>query len=101
MVTFVMMVLGKQVEKEDIVITFDSPESIQPKTEAEIRTAGKGAGIPLKTLLRDEGKSKAWMAQMDKDKAEADKASSDNLGAALLGAMKKANDPDMAPEDEE
>ena len=101
LVTFVMKVLGKDVEKDDIVITFDSPESIQPKTEAEIRTASVGAGIPLKTQLRDEGKSEAWMDQMDKDKEEADKASSENLGVALLAAIKAANAPDMAPEDEE
>jgi len=100
-IAFMLKVLGKKVEKENIEVTFDKPENIQPSTEAEIRTKGKASGIPLKTLLRDEGKSEAWMEQMEKDKAEEDKANADNLGEAVVAMLKKANEPDMAPEDKE
>ena len=92
-IRFLLKVAGKIVKKDDIEVTFDKPESILPKTEAEIRTQGKAAGIPLKTLLRDEGKTEAWMDKMEKDKAEEDKANENNLGAALAAAMRGSNNP--------
>lgn len=100
-VQFILKVLGSEVEKEDIEIHFDKPETIQPKTEAEIRTAGRQAGIPLKTLLRDEGKSEAWIAQMEKDKQEEKKENASNLGVALLAAMRSSNEPGEGEETED
>jgi hypothetical protein len=96
-IQFVLMVVGKEVEKGDISVNFNKPETIQPKTEAEIRKSGRDAGIPLKTLLRDEGKSDAWIAQMEEDLAEAKKGEASNLGVALANAIREANRPETAP----
>ena len=96
-IEFIMKVLGDEVDKGDIEVNFEKPESIQPKTEAEIRKAGKDTGIPLKTLLREEGKTEAWMDQMEKDKKEEDAANSANLGVALADAIRKANQPEETP----
>ena len=65
---FVMKIRGIPLERRDIIVTFEKPETVQPKTQAEIRQLGKSAGIPLNTLLRDEGKDEVWIEQMEKDK---------------------------------
>ena len=100
-VRFMLKVMGKEIDKKDIAIIFDKPESILPKTEAEIRTSGKAAGIPLKTMLRDEGKTEAWMDQMEKDKKEEDAADKSNLGAMLAKAIRDANEPEESQDDQE
>ena len=98
---FILKILGQDVDKKDILVNFDKPETVQPKTEAEIRTQGKTAGIPLKTLLRDEGKDEAWMKQMEKDKKEEQEAAQASLGTALMMGVRKANQPPEAGEEEE
>jgi len=98
-IEFIMEVLGNKIDKGNIEVHFDKPESIQPKTQAEIRKEGIAAGIPLKTLLRDEGKTVAWIEQMEKDKKEAEKENSNNLGAALAEAIRNANQPEETPEE--
>lgn len=91
---FILKVLGKEVASEDITILFSAPESIQPKTEAEIRTEGKKAGIPLKTLLREEGKTDAWITQMEKDKEEEQDQNANSLAAAVLSGLRGSNQPE-------
>lgn len=90
---FMLKVLGAEVKKTDIEVLFDKPETIQPKTQAEIRKAGKDSGIPLKTLLRDEGRSEAWLDQMGKDKKEEMKEQSVSLGQALMRATRASGRP--------
>jgi len=85
--------MSKEVLKNDIEIQFDKPETIQPKTEAEVRQLGRNAGIPLLTLLKDEGKSEAWIEQMKEDKKEETEANQASLGAALMGSIRNANQP--------
>ena len=99
-IQFMLKVLNKDVEKKDILVVFDKPETVQPKTEAEIRTLGKNAGIPLVTLLQDEGKDEAWIEKMQKNKAEEQKANSASLGAALMANIRNANQPEEADEEE-
>ena len=95
-VQFIMKVLGKEVERVDISINFEKPETVQPKTESEVRQAGVTAGIPLVTLLRDEGKDEAWLEQMRKDKEEQTKQNQKSLGAALLNSIRDSNQPGEA-----
>ncbi len=97
---FILKILGTDVDKKDILVNFDKPETVQPKTEAEIRTHGKNVGIPLKTLLRDEGKDEAWIKQMEKDKKEEQEAAKASLGAALMAGVRNANQPPEGEEEE-
>jgi len=92
-VQFMLGIMNQEVEKNDIEIQFDKPETIQPKTEAEVRNLGRTAGIPLVTLLKDEGKSDAWIEQMQKDKEEETEANQASLGVALMGSIRNANQP--------
>ena len=45
------------------------------------------------TLLKDEGKSDAWIEDMKKDKKEETEANQASLGAALMGGIRNANQP--------
>jgi hypothetical protein len=63
---------------------FTKPETVQPKTEADIRKTNVDSGVPLVTALRWEGKTQEEIDQMTRDKAEERKASQDSLAKALL-----------------
>jgi len=92
---FMLKIRNIEIDKKDIVVNYASPETVQPKTEAEIRQIGKQAGIPLNTLLREEGKDDAWIAQMEADKKAEGEASP---MLALLGDIRKQRETE---EDEE
>ena len=72
---FILKIRNKEALNEDITVTFNNPSTIQPLTQSEIRTNGRTAGIPLVTLLREEGRDEAWIEQMEADKKAADDAS--------------------------
>lgn len=61
---------AREVPKQDITPMFDPPETVQPRTEAEIRQLNVNAGIPLVTSLRREGWTDSEIAQMQEDKSE-------------------------------
>ena len=82
---FMLKVQGIDVEARDIVADFETPATVLPRTAAEVRKFGRESGIPLITLLRDEGKDPAWLEQMEVDKKEED-AQSPVLD--LLGQMR-------------
>ncbi len=86
---FILQLRGVTVEPEDIMPIWDSPETVQPKTRAEIRRNSVEVGIPLKTVLRDEGKSEAWIETMEKDAEEAASKRQDTLAAALVRAQRE------------
>ena len=90
-IRFILKILNKEVERDDIVVTFDMPESVPPELEAKIRTEGKKAGIPLNTLLREEGKDQAWIDQMEADKAAEKEQNEGDLAAAVLAGLRNAN----------
>ncbi|GAF73244.1 unnamed protein product [marine sediment metagenome] len=83
---FMLKIQGIDFEARDIVVNYADPETVQPKTEAEIRESGKRAGIPLNTLLREEGKDDAWIEQMEADKKA---AGEDSPMLVLLEEMRK------------
>lgn len=68
---FLLMLSGTQVAKRDIAATFNPPQTVQPRTEAEIVQIQAGSGIPLKTALRRQGWTDADFAQMEQDEQEA------------------------------
>jgi len=88
-VLFMLKAAGQTTVKTDEVeIVFDKPETIQPKTLAETRQMNVNAGMPLKSILRDEGKSEAYIKQVEKDiEEEATRAS--DLSKVYLAEAKK------------
>jgi len=82
---FALLVAGQAVDLTDIEPVWEPVETVQPKTEAEIRLLGTQAGIPLVTVLRREGWSDSELEDMQADK----EGSVQDLGETLLSAFDK------------
>jgi len=88
---FMLRHAGVEVKAEDVTVRFDKPETIQPFTVAQARQMNVAAGVPLETVLRDEGKNDGYIKRMLKD-GEAEKArQADSLGNALVQAERRFN----------
>jgi SPP1 Gp6-like portal protein len=66
--SFLLQLDGAIVPKEAIVPVFEPPETIQPRTQAEIRQIDVNAGIPLVTSLRMSGWTEEEIKAMEDDK---------------------------------
>lgn len=86
---FLLHVAGVEVEPRAISPLFDPTETIQPKTQADIRESAVRAGIPLVTALREEGKDEAWLKTMEQDRAAASAVQNASLAAAMLEAQRR------------
>jgi len=82
--SFILQLEGMDVPRSGITPVFDDPRTVQPLTQAQVRESSVRSGIPLTTLLRDEGKGEAWLTQMQKDKAAEGAAQQTTLAQALL-----------------
>lgn len=85
--TFLLKLAGTAIQPTDITATFDRPETVQPKTQAEIRKVNVESGIPLTTQLRDEGWTQQEIDDMQEDKKQEQESNRAGLGAALLNAQ--------------
>jgi hypothetical protein len=92
---FMLLLQGTQVELSAIASVFDKPETVQPRTEAEIRQMDVASGIPLATILRDQGWQDSELDQMAKDKATEQQAAQEAAGfnpsetSAMIGAAQR------------
>lgn len=94
---FLLKLLGAgEIDMVDVQVRFTKPETVQPKTEAEIAKARKDTGVPLVTILRDEGKDDAYIEQMQKDAQEERDQQQASLGVALARSLRDANQPSVA-----
>lgn len=88
---FMLRASGENVKPQDVTPIFDKPETVQPRTEAETRQMNVTAGMPLVTVLRDEGKSEAYINQMLKDKSAEDARNQRTLAQSMLDAERRFN----------
>ena len=80
-ISFALKLAGATVGLAEIEPVWKSVETVQPKTQADIRFVNVQAGIPIETQLRDEGWSEDKIAQMQQDRA--------SLGDSLLNGFEK------------
>lgn len=90
---FALKVAGKPVDELGIAVSWAPVETIQPKTQAEIRESATRSGIPLVTALRKEGWSQADIDQMIKDKQTDRAQGQSSLAAALVEAQRRSVKP--------
>ena len=88
---FMLRASGENARPEDVMPIFDKPETIQPRTEAETRQLNVNSGMPLVTVLRDEGKSQAYIDKMLNDLSEQEERKQTSLANSLLDAERKFN----------
>lgn len=86
---FMLKISGQDVNISEIMPIFDRPETIQPKTQAETREINVRTGMPLATVLREEGWSEDKIQSMMKDKDEESKKQQSGLAQALLEAERR------------
>jgi hypothetical protein len=84
---FMLRIEGVEVDPEAVVVRYADPETVQPRTRAEIRQLNVAAGMPLVTALRRDGWTQEELDQLGQDLAQdrdARAAEESNLGGALL-----------------
>jgi hypothetical protein len=87
---FLLRLDGLEVDEQQIEPVFDQVETVQPRTEAEIRNLAVQAGLPLKTHLRKyEGWTDAELAALDTDKQEEQAAAQTSLANGILEAQRR------------
>lgn len=86
---FLLLLDGTVVDVNSIQPVYDDPRTVQPLTQAQVRQANAGAGMPLRTQLRREGWSDEELNEMDEDKRAEEAASQRALGSALVEAQKR------------
>lgn len=80
-----------EITPQDITPQFERPETVQPRTQAEIRDLNNRAGVPLKTTLREEGWTDAQLTMLENDMAEQRKAQATSMALALVQAKDNFN----------
>jgi hypothetical protein len=87
---FVCEIEGVTVTPEEITPVFEKPETIQPKTQADIIKVQTEAGVPLRSTLRWSGMTETEIEAMEADQEAERKKNQASLGAALLEAERQA-----------
>jgi hypothetical protein len=86
---FLLMLAGRNVPSQAIWANYAEPETQQPRTQAEIRELSVRAGMPLTTVLRDEGWDEEDLAQMEEDKQNERVAQASYADAVLSQAQRQ------------
>ena len=92
--SFMAYLSGLQVPSQSIYAAYEESETVQPKTTAEIRELSVRAGMPLATVLRDEGWDEEDLAQMDADK-EAERVAQASYADAVLSQAQRQFDAEQ------
>lgn len=86
---FLLQVAGSPVAARDVVPVFGPVHAALPVTQSQVRQASVGAGMPLVTVLRDEGWTEKELEQMQQDRETEQAANEQGLGGALLAQQRK------------
>lgn len=86
---FMLRLQGITVGPEEITPVFANPETVQPRTRAEIREIRVRAGEPLTYVMRDQGASEADLEQMQADKRRERAEAQASLAQALIEQQRR------------
>lgn len=90
---FLLQLSGVVIAPEDVTVDFAKPETVQPRTVAEIRKMNVDAGIPLTSTLRLEGMEEAEIERIKAEKEESEEAAISNaIRSFNAGAGEVEND---------
>lgn len=79
---------GFEVQASDVTPQFARPETVQPRTQAEIRQINVSAGIPLLTVLRKEGWTDQELGELESDLAAQRAQAEQDRAQATLQALR-------------
>lgn len=86
---FLLRLAGHEVGRSEVRVVFELPETVQPLTKSQARQFDVSSGIPLRTVLRNDGWDEGELAQMDEDRKAEAAASQVGLAAALVEAQRR------------
>jgi hypothetical protein len=86
---FLLRLDGVDVAERDVDPVFDKPETVQPRTQAEIRQINVSAGLPLRTSLRWEGRTEEEIEQVEAEIADEESRKQASFAASLLEAQRR------------
>lgn len=86
---FILELDGQVVDPTTIEPVFDRPETVQPRTAAEIRQINVNSGLPLVTVLRDEGWTQQEIDEMLADQDATAAKQQAGIAAAMLNAQEQ------------
>jgi len=95
---FLFQLQGIEVPAELILPVWERPQTVQPKTEAEIRQISVSSGMPLVTVLRMQGWTEEQIDEMERDKSAETAAQNNSLAKALM-AQQRAFDKNVGGDD--
>lgn len=104
---FLLQLTGVEVRERDVEPLFDRPETVQPRTDAEIRQMDVSSGIPLVTVLRRQGWTEAELEQLEADRQAAAPTAAnpasitDADAAAVSDIFKRLKIDDLLPDEAE
>lgn len=93
--SFLLMLRSLAIASRDIWAQYEPAETTQPKTAAEIRELNVRAGMPLTTVLRDEGWTDEELMQMQED-AQAERVAQASYADAVLSQAQRQFDQGTA-----
>jgi hypothetical protein len=85
---FMLRIQGTDVPAEMLEPVFAPVETVQPRTQAEIRQMSTSAGMPLRVVLQREGWSQAELEGLDQATAAQSAAQQNQLAQAMLNAQR-------------
>jgi len=88
---FMLKASGMNVDSKKIMVNFDKPETVQPRTTAETRQMNVTAGMSLVTVWREEGKTEEWIDQALKDKQAEEARNQVSLAQSMLNSERQFN----------
>lgn len=81
---FLLRLAGQEVDPLRVQVVYDDARTMQPVTQAQARLANVQAGMPLRSVLRQEGQSEEQLAQVAADREEESEAAAGSLAEAVL-----------------
>jgi len=85
---FALELSGIKVDVKDVSVTWADERTVQPLMQAQSRKTNVDAGMPLVTLLRDEGWTDSELEQMAEDMDESEKRTTNIADVAIAEAKK-------------
>lgn len=95
--SFICLIEGIVVKAEEITPQFEKPETIQPRTSAEIVKMMVEATIPLDTALTRQGWTDSEIEAMNKIKDEGASKAQSSLASTMLEAERRFKTQPMPP----
>ncbi len=92
---FMTLLVRRPVSSQAIWAQYEEPETVQPYTEALITKTYVEAGMPLNTVLRDQGWDEADLAQKEED-AQAERVAQASYADAVLSQAQRQFDQGTA-----